>query len=70
MLGVVIMPKTVKIVVWRQGEDWLGYFQDFPDYWTQGKTQEDLRNHLRSLYNDLTSGEIPSIRKVEDFVVS
>ena len=64
------MPKTVKIVVWRQGEDWLGYFQDFPDYWTQGKTQEDLRNHLRSLYNDLTSGEIPSIRKVEDFVVS
>jgi hypothetical protein len=36
----------------------------YPDYWTQGQSLEDLQAHLRELYQDLTSGEIPGIRKV------
>jgi predicted RNase H-like HicB family nuclease len=48
----------------------LGYLQDYPDYWTQGETLEDLKEHLHDLYADLTSGELAGIRKVDSLVVS
>jgi predicted RNase H-like HicB family nuclease len=51
-------------VYWQDGEFWLGYLEDFPDYMTQGESLEDLQEHLRDLYGDLVSGEIPAIRKV------
>ena len=62
--------QSVKFVYWKEDRAWLGYLQDYPDYWTQGKTLRDLKNHLKDLYKDLTSGEIPGIRKVEDLVIS
>ena len=58
-----------KIVYWQDGEEWLGYLQDYPDYWTQGETLEDLKEHLRDLYQDMTSGDLPGIRKVDELVV-
>lgn len=45
---------TVKYVYWEEDGAWLGYLQDYPDYWTQGETPEDLREHLRDLYADLS----------------
>ena len=33
-----------------------------PDYWTQGVSFEDLKDHLADLYQDLTSGEIFGVR--------
>jgi hypothetical protein len=62
--------QTVKYVWWEQDGAWLGYLQDFPDYWTQGETLDDLKDNLRDLYADLTSGQLPGIRKVDDLVVS
>jgi predicted RNase H-like HicB family nuclease len=47
---------------WQDGGAWLGYLDDFPDYLTQGESFEDLKAHLASLYEDLTSGEIPCVR--------
>jgi hypothetical protein len=47
-----------------------GYLQDYPDYWTQGETLDDLKEHLRDLYHDVSSGAVPGIRRVEDLVVS
>ena len=61
--------QTVKIVYWQEGQTWLGYLQDYPDYWTQGETLDDLREHLKDLYQDFTSGQIPGIRKVEEMIV-
>jgi hypothetical protein len=61
---------TVKIVYWEEDGAWLGYLQEYPDYWTQGKTLDDLKEHLRDLYRDISSGEIPGIRKVEELVIS
>lgn len=46
----------VKIVVWREEDAWLGYLQDYPDYWTQGESLDDLREHLKDLYSDLSAG--------------
>ena len=61
---------TIKYVHWQEGGAWLGYLQDYPDYWTQGETLEDLREHLRDLYADLSGGRIPGIRRVDELVVS
>jgi len=60
---------TLKFVHWQQDGAWFGYLVDYPDYWTQGETFEDLKDHLRDLYADLTSGEIPGIRKVDELVI-
>ena len=61
---------TVKCVYWEEDGAWISYLQDYPDYWTQGETLDDLREHLRDLYHDLTSEELPGIRKVDELVVS
>jgi predicted RNase H-like HicB family nuclease len=61
---------VIKIVYWQKDDCWLGYIQDYPDYWTQGETLDDLREHLKDIYFDLTSGSIPGVRKVEELVFS
>lgn len=61
--------ETIKFVRWEEDGAWLGYLENYPDYWTQGDTLDDLKEHLRDLYRDLTSGELPGIRKSEDLVV-
>ena len=57
---------TARYVYWKDGEQWLGYFDEFPDYLTQGNSLEELREHLQDLYQDLTGGEIPGIRRVAE----
>jgi len=48
---------------------WIGYFEEFPEYLTQGESLKDLEENLRDLYRDLTSGEIPGSRKVAELSV-
>ena len=62
--------QTIKFIYWQEQGGWIGYLQDYPDYWTQGDTLEDLQEHLKDLYRDLTSGELQGIRKVGELVVS
>jgi hypothetical protein len=61
--------QVVKIVVWQEDETWIGYIQDYPDYWTQGESLDDLKEHLKDLHADLSAGRIPGARRVEDLVV-
>ena len=61
---------TTRYVYWQDGVHWLGYFDEFPDYMTQGETLEDLQEHLKDLYRDLTSGDIPAIRRVAELSLS
>jgi hypothetical protein len=62
--------QTVKYIYWQEEDAWLGYLQDYPDYWTQGESFDDLIAHLGDLYADLTSGNIPGVRKLGELVVS
>ena len=62
--------QTVKVVVWQEDDVWLGYLQEYPDYWTQGDSLDDLRDHLKDLYSDLSSGAVPGARRVEDLSIS
>lgn len=49
----------VNIVSWEEQGAWVGYLQEYPDYWTQGESLEDLEEHLRDLYQEITGGRIP-----------
>ncbi len=50
---------TARYVHWQDQGMWLGYFEEFPDYLTQGETLEDLQGNLRDLYKDLTAERSP-----------
>lgn len=62
--------QKVNIVYWEEEGGWIGYLQEYPDYWTQGETLADLQEHLKDLYWDLTSGQIPGIRRIGELVLS
>ncbi len=61
--------KTAKYIHWQEGDVWLGYLEEYPDYWTQGETLDDLIEHLKDLYLDLSSGQIPGVRKVGELAI-
>jgi len=55
---------TIKFVYWQEGDFWLGYLEEYPDYMSQGKTLDELKVNLLDIYHELVSGSIPNIRKV------
>jgi hypothetical protein len=61
---------TVRYVYWEENNAWLGYLEEYPDYWTQGESLGDLIEHLKELYLDLTSGQIPGIRRVGELTLT
>lgn len=55
-----------KFTYWQDGDMWLGYLEDYPDYMTQGETLAELEENLKDLYRELTSGKIPQVRKIAE----
>lgn len=49
---------------------WLGYIEEFPDYMTQGKTLKELRENLKDIYDDITGGKIPGVRRVAELQIA
>ena len=62
--------ETIKYVYWKDQGMWLGYLQEYPDYMTQAESLGELQENLKDLYKDLTSGEIPGVRKVAELSIS
>lgn len=59
-----------KFIYWQDDNLWIGYLEEFPDYWTQGETLEELKENLRDLWRDLASENIPNVRRVSELEVS
>ena len=59
-----------KYVFWQDDDVWLGYLNEYPDYMTQGKTLKELKGNLIDIFNELNSGNIPSVRKVAELEVA
>jgi predicted RNase H-like HicB family nuclease len=55
--------KTIKFTYWQDGDYYLGFLNDYPDYQTQGMWKEELVRNLKDLLADLESGEVPYVRK-------
>ncbi len=62
--------ESLKYVHWQDGEFFIGHFVDYPDYLTQGKSLEELKENLEGLYNDLISEEIPYIKKIDELKIA
>ena len=60
----------MKYIYWKDEGMWLGYLEEYPDYMTQGESIEELEINLKDIYKELTSGNIPCIRKVAELQVS
>ena len=52
---------AITYLYWRDDDFWIGYLEEFPDYWTQGTSRDDLDVHLRDLHDDLRSGELSRV---------
>jgi predicted RNase H-like HicB family nuclease len=61
---------NVRYVYWKDEDMWLGYLQEFPDYMTQGESLEELRENLKDLHEELTSGRIPAVRRVAELEIA
>ncbi len=62
--------KTIRYVYWKDGKWWLGYLEEFPDYMTQGRTRKELQQNLKDIYDDVTSGQIPGVRRVGELQIA
>jgi predicted RNase H-like HicB family nuclease len=62
--------KTLKYVYWQEDQMWLGFIEEFPDYMTQGETEEELQENLKDIYTELTSGNIPGVRRVAELHIA
>ncbi|MBI9083940.1 MAG: hypothetical protein JEZ11_10110 [Desulfobacterales bacterium] len=47
-----------KITYRQDGDMWLGYFEEYPDYMTQGETLDELKENLRDIETDILSDQI------------
>ena len=61
--------KMQKYIYWQEDQMYFGYFEDYSDYWTQGETREELEENLIDIYNELTGGAIPCVRRVAELQV-
>jgi len=62
--------ETKKFIYYKDGDMWIGWFEDYPDYRTQGDTFEDLKENLSDIYTDLSSDAIPYVRRVGELPVA
>jgi predicted RNase H-like HicB family nuclease len=61
---------TARFIYWQDDEMWLGYLEEYPDYMTQGKSLEELKENLKDIHDDLASGAIPHVRKVAELEIA
>ncbi len=62
--------RSLKYTFWQDGEFFIGFLNDYPDYETQGFSKGELLENLKSMLADIESEEIPFIRKVEEFAIA
>ncbi len=60
---------TLNYIYYQEDDMWIGWLEEFPDYRTQGETQAELEENLRDIQEELTSGRIPSVRRMGKLTV-
>jgi predicted RNase H-like HicB family nuclease len=61
---------TKRFTYWKDGEYFVGYVNDYPDYLTQGKTLEELKENLQDIYQDLADDKIPFVRHTGELEIA
>ena len=62
--------ETQKFIYCQEDDMFIGWFEEYPDYRTQGESLEELKENLLDIYSDLNSGHIPCVHKVGELKVA
>ncbi len=62
--------RAIKYTSWQDGDFYIGFINEYPDYLTQGTTKEELTDNLKDILIDLESGQVPYVHKVEELLVA
>jgi hypothetical protein len=47
-------------MIYKKKKDWfIGHIQQYPDYESQGRSLDELRDNLVEIYNDIDQGLVP-----------
>lgn len=60
---------TAKFTYYQVDDVWIGWLEEYPDYQTQGYSFDELKENLKDIYDEVTSGRIPNIRKQGELVI-
>jgi hypothetical protein len=61
--------RTARYIYWQDGDLWLGYLCEFPDYMTQGESRAELQANLKDIYDDIAAGHVPGVRRLAELRV-
>lgn len=59
----------LKYTYFKDDKFFVGWFEDYPDYRTQGETLEELQENLKDIYYEITQGTVPGMRYTGELVV-
>ena len=62
--------KTKKYIYFKNENMWIGYWEEYPDYLTQGISLEELKDNLLDIYKDLSSDAIPCVHRVGELEIA
>jgi len=61
------MSQSLSYTYWQSDDPvdgtYLGYLDDYPEYVTQGESLADLQAHLLDIHREITSGNLPGLRR-------
>ena len=55
---------------WQDNDSFIGFINQYPDYETQGKTLDELKESLIDLWRDLEVGNVLYSRKIDTLQVA
>lgn len=61
--------EKIKFVYYKEDNMRVGWFEEYPDYRTQGKTIDELKENLKDIYDDVSTGKIPHVRRYGELAV-
>ena len=61
--------EKLQFIYYQEGEMWVGWLEEYPDYHTQGVSFDELKDNLRDIYQDLNAGNIPYARRHGELVI-
>jgi predicted RNase H-like HicB family nuclease len=61
----------IKIVYKEEGGWYVGHIQEYPEYESQGKTLDELKENLLDIYNDIKQGLVSDVEpsKILELVI-
>ncbi|MDO8577803.1 MAG: hypothetical protein Q7R50_01320, partial [Dehalococcoidales bacterium] len=65
----VLKVETTKFVYYQENDMWVGWFEEYPDYKSQGKTLDELKENLKEIHEDLSTRKIPNVRRYGELVI-